>query len=203
MPAITGVAHVELSVRDLDVSSRWYCRLLGAREVFRQPNEAEALVACAILEPRSGTVLAFTKHHHPTAGAFDVRRVGLDHVAFGVADLAGLEAWRATLDDLGIPNSGIQDIGYAKSITFRDPDGSRWRCFCRRGPADRAGAGRPADQPVSLDQPRARWARRKAGSRSTPSPGRAATWSWSPRRSSGRSRQRSYQGTFPTWCSNR
>ena len=123
MPAITGVAHVELSVRDLDVSLRWYCRLLGAREVFRQPNEAEALVACAILEPRSGTVLAFTQHRHPTEGAFDVRRVGLDHLAFGVVDLAALEGWRATLDDLGIPNSGIQDVGYAKSITFRDPDG--------------------------------------------------------------------------------
>ena len=123
MPAITGVAHAELSVRDLDVSSRWYCRLLGAREVFREPNDAEDLVACAILEPRSGMVLAFTQHLHPTEGPFDVRRVGLDHLSFGVADEAALQAWQATLDELGIPNSGIQDIRYAKSITFADPDG--------------------------------------------------------------------------------
>ena len=123
MPAITGVAHAELSVRDLDVSSEWYCRLLGAREVFREPNEAEDLVACAILEPRSGMVLAFTQHLHPTEGPFDVRRVGLDHLAFGVADEATLRAWQAALDELGIPNSGIQDIRYAKSITFSDPDG--------------------------------------------------------------------------------
>jgi glyoxylase I family protein len=120
---ITGIAHVELSVRDLDVSSRWYCDLLGAREVFREPNEAENLVACAILEPNSRLVLAFTKHLAPTAGTFDVRRVGLDHVSFAVADDATLEAWAARLDELGIAHSGIQDIGYARSITFADPDG--------------------------------------------------------------------------------
>ena len=132
MPAITGVAHAELSVRDLDVSSAWYCRLLGAREVFREPNEAEDLVACAILEPRSGMVLAFTQHLHPTEGPFDVRRVGLDHLAFGVADEAALRAWQAALDELGIPNSGIQDIRYAKSITFADPDGIPLEVFLPR-----------------------------------------------------------------------
>jgi catechol 2,3-dioxygenase-like lactoylglutathione lyase family enzyme len=123
MPDITGVAHVELSVRDLDASSSWYCRLLGAREVFRERNEAENLVACAILEPRSGMVLAFTQHRHPTEGALDVRRVGLDHLAFGVADEATLREWQAALDELGVPNSGIQGIRYAKSLTFLDPDG--------------------------------------------------------------------------------
>jgi catechol 2,3-dioxygenase-like lactoylglutathione lyase family enzyme len=135
MPAITGVAHVELSVRDLEASSRWYCRLLDAREVFREPNEAEALVACAILEPRSGMILALTQHLRPTEGPFDVRRVGLDHLAFGVADERALEAWRGALDDLGIPHSGIQDIRYAKSITFRDPDGIPLEVFL---PARRA-----------------------------------------------------------------
>ncbi|MGH2609730.1 MAG: VOC family protein [Tepidiformaceae bacterium] len=123
MPSITGVAHVELSVRDLDVSSDWYCRLLGAREVFREPNEAENLVACAIFEPNSKLVLAFTQHLKPTDGAFDVRRVGLDHVSFAVADRAALEEWAAWLGEVGVTNSGIQDIGYAQSITFADPDG--------------------------------------------------------------------------------
>lgn len=135
MPTITGVAHVELSVRDLDTSSRWYCRLLGAREVFREPNEPEDLVACAILEPRSGMVFALTQHGRPIEGPFDARRVGLDHLAFGVADERALETWRATLDELEIANSGIQDIRYAKSITFRDPDGIPLEVFL---PARRA-----------------------------------------------------------------
>jgi catechol-2,3-dioxygenase len=91
--------------------------------VFREPNETEDLVACAILEPRSGMVLAFTQHLHPTEGTFDVRRVGLDHLSFGVPDEVALEAWRAALNEFRIPNSGIQDIRYAKSITFSDPDG--------------------------------------------------------------------------------
>lgn len=123
MPPITGIAHVELSVSNLDTSSQWYCRLLGAREVFREPNEAENLDACAIFEPNSRLVLAFTRHRAPTDGAFDVRRVGLDHVSFAVADRGALEEWESCLEELGIANSGIQDIGYAQSITFSDPDG--------------------------------------------------------------------------------
>jgi catechol-2,3-dioxygenase len=61
--------------------------------------------------------------------------VGLDHLSFGVPDERALEAWRVTLDELGIPNSGIQDIRYAKSITFRDPDGIPLEVFL---PARRA-----------------------------------------------------------------
>jgi catechol 2,3-dioxygenase-like lactoylglutathione lyase family enzyme len=133
MPPITGVAHIELSVRDLDVSSEWYCGLLGAREVFREPNEPENLVACAIFEPNSKLVVAFTQHLVPTEASFDVRRVGLDHVSFAVPDRASLEEWEAWLGELGIPNSGIQDIGYAQSITFADPDGIPLELFLPTG----------------------------------------------------------------------
>jgi catechol 2,3-dioxygenase-like lactoylglutathione lyase family enzyme len=34
MPGINGIAHVELSVCDLDKSVRWYCELLGAQDVL-------------------------------------------------------------------------------------------------------------------------------------------------------------------------
>jgi catechol 2,3-dioxygenase-like lactoylglutathione lyase family enzyme len=138
MPAISGFAHVELSVRDLDVSSQWYCRLLGAREVFREPNEQESLVACAIFEPNSKLVLAFTQHAAPTPGAFDVRRVGVDHVSFATADHVALVEWETWLRDLGIANGGIQDMGYAESITFTDPDGIPLEVFA---PARRRGEG--------------------------------------------------------------
>jgi glyoxylase I family protein len=123
MTTITGFAHVELSVSDIDVASRWYCELLGAREVFRAADEAEDLEACAIVEPQSRVVLAFTRHRHADHSQATAKRLGLDHVSFAVADLAALEGWAARLDELGIPHSPVRDYGYANAITFSDPDG--------------------------------------------------------------------------------
>jgi glyoxylase I family protein len=123
MPPITGIAHVELSVSDLDRSVDWYCRLLGARDVFRGSSDDYGIDACAIYEPGSGLVLAFTRHRQQLDGGFSPRRAGLDHVSFGVADRAALEQWVARLDELGIPHSAIQDGATPVSVTFQDPDG--------------------------------------------------------------------------------
>jgi glyoxylase I family protein len=123
MPAISGIAHVELSVRDLDRSVAWYCKLLGARDVFRATNDIYGITACAILEPQSKLVLAFTQHREEDSSEFDPRRVGLDHVSFAVRDRAELDAWVARLDELGIAHSDVQNEGYAHQVTFRDPDG--------------------------------------------------------------------------------
>jgi catechol 2,3-dioxygenase-like lactoylglutathione lyase family enzyme len=123
MPPIKGIAHVELSVRDLDASVAWYCRLLGARDVFRNRDDERGFSACAILEPASRTVLAFTRHDALEDGAFAPQRVGLDHVSFAVPDLAALEAWLTHLDALGIEHDALDDQGFAVALNLRDPDG--------------------------------------------------------------------------------
>jgi len=123
MPEITGIAHVELSVRDLDRSVGWYTRLLGARDVWRGANDAFGIRACAIFEPKSRMVFAFTEHAEQEPEGFSPRRPGLDHVSFGVADRAALEEWVAHLDSLGIEHSPIQDDHQPPSVTFTDPDG--------------------------------------------------------------------------------
>lgn len=132
MPSIEGIAHAELTVTDLDVSSRWYSALLGAREVFRARDEEQGTEACALIEPVSGIVLAFTCHDGGEAAPFSPRRPGLDHLAFAVAGLAGLEAWLARLDELGIAHSPIRDYGYANAITFSDPDGIAIELFFQK-----------------------------------------------------------------------
>ena len=122
-PEILGIAHVELSVTDLDRSVRWYVDLLGARDVFRARNDEGGFSACAIFEPRSKLVLAFTQHDAREDDRFTPRRPGLDHLSFRVADRAALEAWQARLEALDIPHDGIKDEGYQEALTFRDPDG--------------------------------------------------------------------------------
>jgi len=123
VPGITGIAHVELSVSDLDRTVEWYCRLLGARDVYRNRNDERGFSACAIVEPASRTVLAFTQHDVIAGGAFTPQRVGLDHLSFAVSDRAELEAWQARLDELGIEHDAIDDQGFAVALNLRDPDG--------------------------------------------------------------------------------
>jgi len=122
MPQIVGIARVELSVSDLDRSVAWYCRLLGARDVFRNRNVDRAFSACAILEPASRTVLAFTQHDVREGSQFTPHRVGLDHLSFAVPDRAALDAWQARLDELGIEHDAIDDQGFAVALNLRDPD---------------------------------------------------------------------------------
>lgn len=121
MAVITGIAHVELSVRDLDLSSSWYCALLGATEVFRETKDEHGRRDAVIRDPESGLILAFTEHRE-YEGAFQVMRAGLDHLSFGVASARELDTWAARLDELGIAHSPIRDYGYALAITFEDPD---------------------------------------------------------------------------------
>ncbi len=123
MPQITGIAHVELSVSDLERSTAWYGALLDAPEVFRAAQDEYGIVATAIREPKSGMVLAFTQHAQQEGGPFTPRRAGLDHLCFAVASEADLEVWRLHLDALGIEHSPLRDYGYGLAITFSDPDG--------------------------------------------------------------------------------
>jgi glyoxylase I family protein len=123
VPDITGIAHVELSVRDLERSVAWYTRLLGARDVWRGSNDQHGITACAIFEPKSRMIFAFTRHDNQEPEPFSPRRPGLDHVSFGVADRVALEDWVRWLDELGIAHSPIQDNQPPPSVTFSDPDG--------------------------------------------------------------------------------
>ncbi len=131
MPEITGIAHVELSVGDLDTSSTWYQRLFDAKEVFRVAQDKDHLEACAILIRNPRTVIAFTKHVAVQAGNFTPLRIGLDHLSFSVANRAALNDWATHLNALGIANNGIADYGYARALTFNDPDGIALEFFCQ------------------------------------------------------------------------
>jgi len=65
-------------------------------------------------------------HEHPDtdrSDEFDELRPGLDHVSFGCADRAEVEAVLARLDDLGIRHAGIADDALGHGLSVRDPDG--------------------------------------------------------------------------------
>ena len=94
--------------------------VLGTLSVLRTNAASTESTALRAL---GGTLLGL--HQFPdlaTTDAFNERRPGLDHVAFGCADRGELETWAARLDELGISHGAIKDAGYGSGVSFRDPD---------------------------------------------------------------------------------
>ena len=122
MPNFPGLAHVALTVKDVEVSGAWYRRLLGTDPVLDEHTDAGFRHLVWVLD--GGTVLGIHQHER---GAPDERftefRVGLDHVGFGCANRAELQKWVDRLNELGISYGGIVDAGYGSGLSFRDPDG--------------------------------------------------------------------------------
>jgi catechol-2,3-dioxygenase len=119
-PTITAIGHVALTVRDLAVSVPWYTALLGEEPVLDEDTGPFRHVVYAL----GDTLLGL--HQFPEGideAPHTPRRVGLDHVAFAVADRWELAAWAARLEARGIEHRGIVDAHYGSALSFKDPDG--------------------------------------------------------------------------------
>jgi len=123
MPNITGIAHVELSVRDLDASTEWYAHAFGFEAVWSGTDAERELVSRAILHRPSGIVLGLMKHADSDGSIFSPNRTGLDHISFAVADRDEMGRWLAHFDRLGIAYSPITEVEWGAQFTVADPDG--------------------------------------------------------------------------------
>ena len=122
MASFPGINHVAITVRDLSVSVPWYEAVLEAKPVLDEDTDPQFHHTVYLLG--NGTLLGL--HQHQTAAPaepFSEYRVGLDHIAFGVANRGELEKWARRLDELGIEHGGIKDAAYGSGVSFRDPDG--------------------------------------------------------------------------------
>jgi catechol 2,3-dioxygenase-like lactoylglutathione lyase family enzyme len=119
MPEFPAVAHVAVTVNDLEKSRPWYNALFGAEPVLDEDTGPFHHVVWLL----GGTLFGIHQHQDPSSSdAFDELRPGLDHVAFGCANRGELETWQAHLDDLGVKHGGIVDAHYGSGLSFRDPD---------------------------------------------------------------------------------
>src|SRR5215470_10568167 len=101
MTSFPPIGHVALTVRDLSISVPWYGALFDAEPVIDEDTVGEFHHTVYLV----GTNTLIGLHQHTTLAPderFSEFRVGLDHVAFGVADRAELEKWTRRLDELGI-----------------------------------------------------------------------------------------------------
>lgn len=123
VPTLTGIAHVALSVTDLDSSARWYAPLLGgAAPVIADETDAFRRQVYAL---PSGQLFALYQHAGVTAGdRFDPARAGLDHLSFSCADRAEVEAWEKQFTEAGATCDGIVDFPFGTVLSVKDPDGN-------------------------------------------------------------------------------
>jgi len=127
-PALT---HVALTVRDLSVSVPWYRALFDSDPVLDEDTDPDMHHTVFLM---GGTLVGLHQHGtKPSPEPFSEHNVGLDHLAWGLANRAELEAWEKRLDELGIAHGGIKDAHYGSGISFRDPDGIALELFCPPG----------------------------------------------------------------------
>ena len=129
---INGIHHFGFTVRDVDVSASWYESVLGFHRVHAYETADGARRKVFIEHEGLGVRVGLTQHRDGSGDAFDETRVGLDHLAFGVADRAELEDWASRLAAAGVVHSPIaaaNTIPGAFVLVFRDPDNIQLEVF--------------------------------------------------------------------------
>ena len=121
MAEFPSIQHVAVTVSDLDRSVPWYGRLIGADPVLDEDTGPFRHVVWLI----GWTLLGLHQFAGSDAGTdFDEHRLGLDHVAFGCANRAELEAWRTASTTSGSPTEASSTPGTVRGCR----SGTRTTC---------------------------------------------------------------------------
>jgi catechol-2,3-dioxygenase len=121
-----GVAHVSLTVSDLERSREWYGRVFGWQCVMEGAGEGAKFAVGAV----PGAPLVGLQEHAATGSElFDPNRVGLDHLALAVDSPEELDSWEHRLTDLGVTHDAVEHTPYGHVLNLKDPDGIALEIF--------------------------------------------------------------------------
>jgi glyoxylase I family protein len=115
-PSMLGISHVSLSVADMDAAARFWTGVMGFETFVEDPRFRFFIHRGAHL------AVLVSDHESAVTGPFDELRIGLDHLAFAVADVESLRCWEQRLTTLGVPNSGVTDTDGGHHLNLRAPD---------------------------------------------------------------------------------
>lgn len=124
MLTTSGLHHLALRVTDLQRSKAFYTDIVGMQTLLDVDDLA--------LLSGHGFLLGLRATTDPARDdRFDPTRVGLDHLALAVADVAALEQLQRTLDGASVHNNGVEQdaLTGATYVSFYDPDGIAWELY--------------------------------------------------------------------------
>lgn len=113
---IKNIHHIELSVRDLEISKNFYSNILGFKIVANHPN--------FIMFFNKNFYIGITDHpNNGSKDKFNEFNVGLDHVSFEVSDKSDLEDAIKLFDEKNVVHGEIEKLSNnVLTLAFRDPD---------------------------------------------------------------------------------
>lgn len=122
----SSVAHVRLTVTDIERSRRFYESVFDWPILIEMPDNADEATRARLSFLSGGVIYdlggALIGLRPAGDDRFNENRVGLDHISFRVANKAELDSAAAHLDDLGVAHEPVKDIGPSYILEFRDPD---------------------------------------------------------------------------------
>ncbi|KUI00936.1 glyoxalase [Mycolicibacterium acapulense] len=122
----TSVAHIRLTVTDIERSREFYEAVFGWSVFIEQPEGADAATRRALSFLYGGVIYdlggVLVGLRPVGTESFDENRTGLDHLAFRLSSKDELDSAESHLDTLGVAHEPIKDIGPMYILEFRDPD---------------------------------------------------------------------------------
>jgi catechol-2,3-dioxygenase len=111
---VAGMSHISLTVTDLGSARAFWTGVMGFEVAIESPGlvifvDAQVVIACVT-------------HEAGDRGAFDERRVGLDHLAFQIDTVEELQAWAARCAELGVPSAPIVESPFGSHLNIRGPE---------------------------------------------------------------------------------
>lgn len=140
---IGKIGHVVLMVRDIDVSVRFYARVLGLKVSDAYPDS---------MAKGRMVFMRFGRDHHGVAlvgqGEEESRHRELHHLAFEVATIDEVFRAREHLREHGVEVDfeGRRRAGCQVAVEFRDPDGHCLEIFWGLDQVDWSGEARPPEE---------------------------------------------------------
>lgn len=121
-----SIAHVRLTVTDIERSRRFYESVFGWPVLLEIPDNADETTRSqlgflfgGVIYDMGGALIGL----RPVAtDRFHEDRAGLDHIAFRAANKTELDSAAEHLNELGIEHEPVKDIGPSYILQFRDPD---------------------------------------------------------------------------------